>query len=89
MPSRRGGSPPMPDEQKQQSEPKWYAATYRGTAEMTCWVQADSPTDARRAAEDVEYEDMTDVEFVKGRPYTMKVKPAPEYRPPEEWERNR
>lgn len=53
---------------------------------MTCWVRAESPSDARRAAENVEYEDMTDVEFVKGKPYTMKVKRADDYSPPEEWE---
>lgn len=66
--------------------PKWYAVTYRGTAEMTVWVKAESATDAKRAAEDVEYEDATPVEFVKGRPYTMKAKPAPDYLPPEEGE---
>jgi len=62
---------------------RWWAVTYRGTAEMVVWVQADSAADARRAAEAVEYDDASDVEFVKGRPYTMKARLAPDYEPPE------
>lgn len=66
-------------------ERKWYSVTFRGTAEMTVWVEAESVADARRAAEEVEYDDATDVEFVKGRPYTMKAKLAPTYEPPERY----
>lgn len=78
----------MPSEASNVSpEPKWYTVTYRAVAEMTVWVQADSPTAARQAAEDAEYDDQTQIEFVRGKPYTMKVKRAPDYKPPEEWER--
>jgi hypothetical protein len=66
---------------------QWFAVTYRGTAEMTVWVRAESASDAKAKAEDVQYEDATSVEFVKGKPYTMKAAPAPDYTPPEEWER--
>lgn len=64
---------------------KWYAVTYRGTAEMTVWVLADTPDEARMRAEDVQYDDASDVEFVKGKPYTMKVRLAPTYAPPDEY----
>lgn len=74
------GVRPMP-------ERKWYEVTFRGPATMTVWVEAESAADARRAADDAEYEDATAVEFVKGRPYTLKAKLAPDYSPPEEWER--
>ena len=62
---------------------KWYAVTYRSTAEMTVWVLADSPDEARIRAEDVQYDDASDVEFVRGKPYTMKVRLAPTYAPPD------
>jgi hypothetical protein len=61
---------------------EWFAVTFRAPAEMVVWVLADTPDEARMRAEDVQYEDATDVEFVKGRPYTMKVRRAPEYAPP-------
>ncbi len=53
-----------------------WLVTYRGTAEMVVWVEADTVADAKRAAENGDYEDVSQIEFVKGRPYTMKVKPA-------------
>jgi len=65
------------------AEKKWWAVTYRGTAEMIVWVKAESATDAKAQAEDVQYDDATQVEFVKGRPYTMKARPAPDYTPEE------
>jgi hypothetical protein len=65
---------------------KWYAVTYRGTAEMVVWVLADTPDEARMRAEEAEYDDASDVEFVKGKPYTMKVRLAPDYTPPERYE---
>jgi hypothetical protein len=65
----------------------WYAVTYRGTAEMVVWVEAESATEAKAKAENVEYEDATQVEFVKGKPYTMKAKPDPDHKPTEDWER--
>lgn len=63
----------------------WYAVTYRATAEMTVWVQADSASEAKARAESVDYEDASPIEFVWGMPYTMKAKPAPDYKPPESW----
>jgi AcrR family transcriptional regulator len=45
-------------------------------------VYANTPDEARMRAEDVQDEDATDVEFMKGKPYTMKVRRAPEYVPP-------
>jgi hypothetical protein len=69
-------------------ERKWYTVTFRGTAEMVVWVEAESATEARQLADDAEYDDATDVEFVKGKPYTMKAKLALDYAPPEEWERH-
>jgi len=60
---------------------KWYSVTYRGTAEMQVWVLADTPEQARQRAEDGNYEDATQIEFVKGKPYTMKVRLAPEGEP--------
>lgn len=60
---------------------KWYTVTYRGTAEMVTWVLADTPEDARQRAEDGDYNDASQVEFVKDKPYTMKVRVAPEYIP--------
>ena len=54
--------------------PDWYTITYRGTAEMTVRVLADSPEDARQRAEDGDYEDESDIQFLKGRPYTTKVR---------------
>lgn len=60
---------------------KWYAVTYRGTAEMVVWVQSDSPENARSAAENGDYEEASAVEFVKGKTYTMKVKLAPNHVP--------
>jgi len=61
----------------------WWAVTFRSQAEMTVWVEADSAAEAKRLADDTEYEDATDVEFVRGRPYTLKAKPAPTYTPPD------
>jgi hypothetical protein len=63
--------------------PKWYTVTYRGTAEMEVWVLADTPENARQRAEDGNYDDATPVEFVRGKPYTMKVRIAPDYEPPD------
>lgn len=57
---------------------KWYTVTYRGTAEMTVWVLAETPENARQRAEDGDYDDASQVEFVKGKPYTMKVRIASE-----------
>lgn len=54
--------------------PKWYDVTFRGTAQMTVRVLADTPDEARMRAEDGYYDDATDIEFVKGRPYTLKVR---------------
>ena len=65
--------------------PKWYTVTYRGTAEMTVWVLADTPDEARMRAEDAEYDDATQVEFVRGKRYTTKVRVAPNYAPPDEY----
>lgn len=56
---------------------KWYAVTYRAEAEMTVMVLADTPDEARMRAEDGQYEDATDIAFLKGRPYTIKVRVAP------------
>lgn len=64
---------------------KWWAVTFRGTAEMVVWVKAERADEAKARADAVLYEDATDVEFVKGRPYTLKAKPAPDYVPPEEY----
>lgn len=64
---------------------KWYSVTFRCTAEMVVWVLADTPEEARMRAEDAEYDDATDIEFVKNKPYTMKVRLAPTYSPPEEY----
>jgi hypothetical protein len=50
---------------------------------MTAWVLAETPEEARQRAEDGNYEDATDIEFLKGRPYTMKVRTAPDYNPPD------
>jgi len=60
---------------------KWYAVTYRGTAEMVVWVLANSPKQARMSAEEGNYDDASDVEFVRGKPYTMKVRLAPDHKP--------
>jgi hypothetical protein len=68
------------------SPPKWYSVTFRGTAEMVVWVLADTPDEARMRAEDVQYEDQTEVEFVKGKAYTMKVRRDPTYAPPERYQ---
>lgn len=57
---------------------KWYAVTFRAPAEMTVQVLADSPEAARQRAEDGNYEDLTDIAFVKGQPYTMKVRVLPD-----------
>jgi hypothetical protein len=65
---------------------QWYAVTFRAPAEMTVWVEAESATEAKRRADNVEYDDATPVEFVRGRPYTMKAKLAPTYHPPDPWE---
>lgn len=62
---------------------KWYSVTFRGTAEMMVWVEAESAAEARQLADDAEYDEATAVEFVKGRPYTMKARLAPNYEPPE------
>lgn len=67
------------------SESRWWAVTYRGTAEMVVWVQADSATEAKAAAERTEYDDATPVEFVKGKPYTMKAKPDPNHTPGDDY----
>jgi len=64
---------------------RWWQVTYRGTAEMTVWVQADDAADARAQAEACEYDDASDVEFVRDKPYTMKAKLAPDYTPPERY----
>ena len=64
---------------------RWWSVTFRSTAEMTVWVQATDAADARRAADNVEYDDASDVEFVRGKPYTMKAKLAPTYKPPERY----
>lgn len=64
---------------------KWYTVTYRGTAEMTVWVLADTPDGARMRAEEGKYDEAADAEFVKGKPYTMKVRVAPDYAPPDEY----
>lgn len=53
---------------------KWYTVTFRGTAEMTVQVLADTPEEARQRAEDGNYEDSTDIEFVKWKPYTARVR---------------
>lgn len=63
---------------------EWWAVTYRGTAEMVVWIEASSPAEAKLKAEEFEYEDATDVEFVRGKPYTMKARRAPDYQPPDE-----
>ena len=65
---------------------RWYSVTYRGTAEMTVWVEADSAQAAKQKAEDGEYEHVTPIEFVKGRPYTMKTRKLPPDVNPEEWD---
>ena len=57
--------------------PRWYTVTYRGAAEMVVRVLAETPEDARQRAEDGDYEDMTDIQFVRGAPYTTKVRLAP------------
>jgi hypothetical protein len=62
---------------------KWYTVTYRGTAEMTVWVLADTPDEARMRAEEAEYDEASPVEFVRGKPYTMKVRNAPDFQPEE------
>jgi hypothetical protein len=62
---------------------KWYTVTYRAPAEMVVWVLAKTPDDARMRAEEGQYDDATDIEFLKGRAYTMKVKRAPNYEPPD------
>jgi len=64
---------------------KWYTVTWRGTAEMTAWVLAETPESARERAEDGNYDDASDIEFLKGKPYTMKVRLAPDYEPPERY----
>lgn len=61
----------------------WWQVTYRSTAEMTVWVQAESAKEAKAKAENVEYDEATPVEFVRGRPFTMKAKPAPDFEPSE------
>jgi hypothetical protein len=66
-------------------EEKWYTVTYRGPAEMVVWVLAETPEGARQRAEDGNYDDASDVEFIKGKPYTMKVMVAPTYVPPERY----
>lgn len=55
---------------------KWYEVTFRGPAEMTVLVLAETPESARQRAEDGNYEDSSDVEFLKGKPYTMKIRVA-------------
>jgi hypothetical protein len=59
----------------------WWQVTYRGTAEMVVWVHAETRQDAFTAAEDGDYEEASPVEFVRGRPYTMKAQLAPDYTP--------
>lgn len=39
------------------TQKRWYAVTYRGTAEMTVWVEAESATDAKAKDENVEYDE--------------------------------
>ena len=63
----------------------WFAVTYRAPAEMTVWVRAKNKTQAKERAEDGQYDDATPVEFVRGRPYTMKVRWAPDFEPSEEF----
>lgn len=58
------------------NEDKWYEVIFRGTAEMKVLVLADSPESARQRAEDGNYEESSDIEFVRGKPYTMKVRLA-------------
>jgi hypothetical protein len=65
---------------------KWYAVTYRGTAEMVCWVEASTVSEAKEKAESGEYDDASDIEFVRGRPYTLKAKPAPDFTPSDEYQ---
>lgn len=57
-------------------EEKWYEVTYRAPAEMTVLVLASSPESARQRAEDGNYDDASQVEFLRGKPYTMKVRLA-------------
>lgn len=64
---------------------KWYAVTYRGTAEMVVWVEAKSANDAKDMAELGQYDDATAVEFVKGKPYTMKARLAPDHVPGDDY----
>lgn len=59
---------------------KWYAVTFCAPAEMTVHVLAENPGDAQMRAEDGNYEEGTDsdIHFVKGKPYTTKVRLLPD-----------
>jgi hypothetical protein len=57
-------------------EMKWYTVTWRGTAEMVVCVLANTPEDACQRAEDGYYEEVSEIEFLNGEPFTTKVRVA-------------
>ena len=59
---------------------EWWAVTFRAPAEMVVWVQADNAADAKRAAEEGEYDEATPIEFIK-KSYALKARRDPDFDP--------
>ncbi len=63
----------LTDREQTRRDAAW-AVTFRGTAELTYYVEAGSAAEAKAKAKNGDVLDSSDIEFVKGCPYTTKAR---------------